>query len=64
MTTTMSGPAEGEQEPERLLTTRGRAPWADRARPCRHCAIPTHLRDQEGEPAHHPRCTTNETSSP
>ncbi|MFC9429301.1 hypothetical protein [Streptomyces sp. NPDC056987] len=56
-TATAAGLAGGVPGPERLLPTRGRTPWADRARPCRHCTIPTHQRDDQGQPAH-PVCTT------
>ncbi|MEV7867439.1 hypothetical protein AB0P17_15360 [Streptomyces sp. NPDC088124] len=57
--TAAAAPAGGDPAPERLLPTRGRAPWANRARPCRHCTIPTHHRDHQGQPAH-PNCLQKE----
>jgi hypothetical protein len=35
-----------------LLDWHDPAHWSTRARPCRYCAKPTHLRDSKRKPAH------------
>ncbi|MGW2511296.1 hypothetical protein ACWC0A_18055 [Streptomyces scopuliridis] len=57
----MSSPAD--PPPDRLMAVPSALPWAVDARPCVHCAIPTHRRDTAGRPAH-PICTTRTETGP
>ncbi|MFE2940993.1 hypothetical protein ACFXKG_18310 [Streptomyces sp. NPDC059255] len=58
-TSTQGGPGAG---PEQQTVFRGYGAWSNRPQPCIRCAIPTHLRDTDGQPAHIPcRGTQNGT---
>lgn len=44
-------PVLPEDVPVLLLDWTNRSHWSEKARPCRYCGRPTHLRDDDGRPA-------------